>query len=279
MTVAPFAERLRGYDVYEAGHRIRRLLPSPGLSMVGPFVLFDHFGPATLAPGEGVDIAPHAHAHLATVTYFFAGASHHRDSLGHDVVVEPGAVAWMHAGAGIVHAERTPDAFRQRGGVGHGIQAWTALPEALERSAPRFQLARPDEIPIVTHGEVTLRILVGEAFGARSPIETCSPVVLVEARTDREPGEVVLEALPGRHAVFFAEGFGALSGHRIGVGTLVVLRDGAAPRLRLEAETTVLFFGGQPLGTRVMQGNFIASSVELLDRALREPRQTRLSPF
>lgn len=270
MTEAPFIRRLRGDDVLEAGHRVRRLLPSPDLSMVGPFVLFDCFGPATLAPGEGVDIAPHAHAHLATVTYFFAGASHHEDSLGHDVIVEPGAVAWMHAGAGIVHAERTPDAFRQRGGVGHGIQAWIALPEALERSAPRFQLARPDAIPLVTRGELTLRVLVGEAFGARSPIETCSPVLLVEARTGPRPGEVALEAGPGRHAVFFAEGFGALDGHRIGVGTLVLLREGAAPRLRLEADTTALFFGGRPLGRRFLQGNFIASSAELLDRVLRE---------
>jgi redox-sensitive bicupin YhaK (pirin superfamily) len=270
VTEAPFIQRLRGYDVFEAGRRIRRLLPSPQLSMVGPFVLCDHFGPVTLAPGEGVDIAPHGHAHLATVTYFFAGASHHTDSLGHDVIVEPGAVAWMHAGAGIVHAERTPEVWRRRGGVGHGIQAWTALPEELERSAPRFQLARPDEIPLVTRDEVTLRVLVGEAFGARSPIETSSAVLLVEARTGARPGEVALEARPGRHAVFFAEGFGALEGHRVGVGTLLVLRDGAAPRLRLEADTTVLFFGGPPLGTRVMQGNFIASSAELLDRALRE---------
>jgi redox-sensitive bicupin YhaK (pirin superfamily) len=267
---APFVQRLRGYDVFEAGYPIRRLLPFPSLSMVGPFVLFDHFGPVTLAPGEGVDIAPHGHAHLATVTYFFSGASHHEDNLGNDVIVEPGAVAWMHAGAGIIHAERTPDTWRRRGGVGHGIQAWTALPEALERSAPRFQLARANEIPIVIHGEVTLRVLVGDAFGARSPIETSSPVILVEARTGSVPGEVALESGSGRHAVFFAEGFGALEGHRVGVGTLLALREGAAPRLRLEADTTVLFFGGEPLGTRVMQGNMIASNVALLDRALRE---------
>jgi redox-sensitive bicupin YhaK (pirin superfamily) len=270
VTRAPFVQRLRGYDVLEQGHHIRRLLPAPELPMVGPFVLFDHFGPVTLAPGDGVDIAPHGHAHLATVTYFFAGASHHEDSLGHDVIVEPGAVAWMHAGAGIVHSERTPEVFRQRGGVGHGIQAWTALPEALERSAPRFQLARPGAIPLVTSGDVTTRVLVGEAFGVCSPIETSSRVVLVELRTGSRPGEVVLEARAGQHAVFFADGFGALDGHRVGVGTLLTLPDGAAPRLRLEADTIALFFGGDPLGARVMQGNFIASDAALLDRALRE---------
>jgi redox-sensitive bicupin YhaK (pirin superfamily) len=219
-----------------------------------------------------VDIAAHGHAHMATVTWFFEGASHHTDSLGNDVVVEAGDIAWMHAGAGIVHAERTPDAFRARGGRGHGVQAWVALPEMHERSAPRFQLARRDEIPVVARGEVRLRVLVGEAFGVRSPIETSSPVVLLEARTGARAGEVTLEVGPGRHAVFFAEGFGAVDGHRVGVGTLLVLREGVAPVLRLEPDTIVLFFGGQPVGTRLVQGNVIASSVERLELALRELR-------
>lgn len=249
---------------------MRRLLPSPSVPPVGPFVLFDCFGPAELAPGDGVEIAPHGHAHLAAVTYFFAGGSHHTDSLGHDVVVEPGAVAWMHAGSGIVHAERTPDAFRRRGGLGHGVQAWVALPEALELSPPRFQLARADEIPVVARGDVVVRVLVGEAFGARSPIETSNPVVLVEARTRERAGEIAIDAAAGSRAVFFAEGFGAVDGHRIGVGTMVVLVDGEASVLRLEADTTVLLFGGESVGRRILQGNVIASSVERLERALRE---------
>src|SRR4051812_22182309 len=145
MRGGPFAHRLRGYDVYEAGHPIRRLLPARERPMIGPFVLFDHFGPVRLAPGEGVEIAAHAHAHLAALTYLFSGASFHTDDLGHRVVVEAGAVAWMHAGSGIVHSERTPDEWRARGGVGHGIQAWVALPQELETSPPTFQLARPDQ--------------------------------------------------------------------------------------------------------------------------------------
>lgn len=269
MTEAPFVHRLRGDDVLEAGRRVRRLLPSPRCAMVGPFVLLDHFGPETLAPGESVHITPHRHAHMATVTHFFEGASHHVDSLGNDVVVERGDVALMHAGAGIVHEERTPDAFRQRGGVGHGIQAWLALPEALERSAPSFQLVRENEIPIVTHDGVDVRVLVGETFGLRSPIETSSPARLVEARTGSSAGELTLDLGVGRHAVFFAEGIGALDGHRVGVGTLLVLRDGATPRLRLEPQTRVLVFGGEPLGRRFMQGNVIASSEVLLDETLR----------
>lgn len=270
VTRVAYRQRTRGHDVVEAGHRVRRLLPSPRLPMVGPFVLLDCFGPAHLAPGDGVDIAPHGHAHLAAVTYLLAGASHHTDSLGNDVVVEAGAVAWMHAGAGIVHAERTPDAWRRSGGLGHGVQAWVALPEALERSEPRFQLARSEELPVVTRGDVTLRVLVGDAFGAASPIETSSPVVLVEARTGARAGSVALEPAPGQRAIYFAEGFGALDGHRVGVGTLVALHDGEANVLRLEPDTTVLIFGGEPLGPRVMQGNVIASSVQRLERALRE---------
>lgn len=238
--------------------------------MVGPFVLLDHFGPTSLPAGEGVDIAPHAHAHMATLSYFFAGGTHHTDSSGNDVVVAAGDVAWMHAGAGIVHAERTPDAWRREGGLGHGLQAWVALPEALEQSEPRFQLARAADVPRAVRGGLTLRILVGTAFGERSPIETCSPVVVVEARADLAPGEVVLEPRGGRHAVLFVEGFGALDDHRVGVGTLVVLRDGSGPRLRLEAGTTALWLGGEPLGRRFVRGNVIASSEERLEAALRE---------
>ncbi|MFO0681196.1 MAG: pirin family protein [Sandaracinus sp.] len=266
----PFDVRVRGHDVVEAGHLVRRLLPSAALPMVGPFVLFDHFGPATLAPGEGVEIAPHLHAHLATVTYFFAGGTHHSDDLGNDVVVEAGDVAWMHAGAGIVHAERTPSAFRARGGVGHGIQAWTALPEELERSAPRYQWARAADIPCVVRGGVTARVLVGEAFGVRSPIETVTSVLLVELRAEAVRAELVLDPAPGQHALLFVDGYGALDGHRIGVGTLVRLCEGVAPRLTLEAGATALFFGGAPLGPRYLQGNVIGSSVERLEQALRE---------
>lgn len=268
----PFDVRLRGHDVVEGGHLVRRLLPDPVLPMVGPFVLFDHFGPATLAAGEGVDIEAHRHAHLATVTYLFAGATHHTDDLGSDVVVEAGDVAWMHAGAGILHTERTPAAFRARGGLGHGIQAWTALPEALERSAPSYQVARASEIPRLARDGVTVRVLVGDAFGARSPIETVTSVVLVEVRAGTQRGEIALETRAGRHAVLFVEGCGALDGHRVGVGTLVRLREGAAPRLALEPGSTALLFGGEPLGPRYLEGNVIGSSVSRLEHALREAR-------
>jgi redox-sensitive bicupin YhaK (pirin superfamily) len=268
MLGGPFAHELRGYDVYEAGHPIRRLLPSRERSMVGPFVLFDHFGPVRLAPGQGVEIAAHGHAHLATITTFFSGASLHADDLGNRVVVEAGAVAWMHAGSGIVHAERTPDDWRAHGGVGHGIQAWVALPEELEMSAPRFQLARPDDIPQVVVGGAILRVLVGEMRGARSPIETCSPVLFAEARTAAEAAEIPLEPIRGARAVFFATGVGALNGARVEAGTLVALHDGDAAVLRLEPDTIALIFGGAPLGRRYMEGNVIASSEARLDATL-----------
>ncbi len=268
--MSAFEKRLRGHDLIESGHRVRRLLPSPELPMVGPFVLFDHFGPATLAPGEGVDIAPHLHAHLATVTYFFEGATHHTDDLGHDVIVEPGDVAWMHAGAGIVHAERTPDAFRERGGVGHGVQMWTALPEALERSAPRFQLVRAVNVPQLVVDGVSVRVLVGEAFGAPSHVETSSHMRLVELRTTTNVGEIALTPSSGRHALYVVDGIGAIDGTRVGVGTLLLLCEGHTPHIRLEAETTMLVFGGDPLGRRFLQGNVIGSTEERLEQALSE---------
>jgi redox-sensitive bicupin YhaK (pirin superfamily) len=238
--------------------------------MVGPFVLFDHFGPARLAPGQGVEIAPHGHAHLATITTFFSGASLHVDDLGNRVVVEAGAVAWMHAGSGIVHSERTPDEWRAHGGVGHGIQAWVALPEELELSPPRFQLARPDEIPQVAVGGAILRVLVGEMRGARSPIETCSPVLFAEARTAGEAAEVPLEPANGARGVFFASGGGALNDARIEAGTLVAMHGGDAPVLHIGPHAIALIFGGVPLGRRYMEGNFIASSEDRLDVALQK---------
>jgi redox-sensitive bicupin YhaK (pirin superfamily) len=269
MREGPFAHRLQGYDVYEAGHPIRRLLPSRERPMVGPFVLLDHFGPARLAPGQGVEIAAHAHAHLATLTYLFSGASLHEDNLGNRVVVEAGAVAWMHAGSGIVHSERTPDEWRARGGVGHGIQAWVALPEELETSPPRFQLARPDQIREVAVGGANLRVLVGEMRGVRSPIETCSPVLVVEACTAAEAAEVPLGPANGARAVFFVDGAGALDGTRVEARTLVVMHDGDAPVLQLPPRAIALIFGGASLGRRYLQGNFIASTEARLDAALR----------
>jgi redox-sensitive bicupin YhaK (pirin superfamily) len=184
------------------------------------------------------------------------------------VVVEAGAVAWMHAGSGIVHSERTPEEWRTRGGVGHGIQAWVALPEELETSPPSFQLARPDEIRQVVTGGAILRVLVGEMGGIRSPIETCSPVLFVEARTADQVAEIPLEVTNGARAVFFVEGFGALDRSDVGGGTLLVLHDGHAPVLRLEPHTIALIFGGVSLGRRYLQGNFIASTEARLDATL-----------
>ena len=260
---------LRGYEVYEAGRPLRRFLPSRERPMVGPFVLFDHFGPTRLAPGEGVEIAAHGHAHLATLTYLFSGASLHLDDLGTRAVVEAGAVAWMHAGSGIVHSEQTPDAWRAHGGVGHGIQAWVALPEDLETSAPSFQLARPDQIQEITVGGASLRVLVGEMGGIRSPIETCSPILFAQARTANEPAEIALEPIDGARAVFFVDGSGALDDAGVGAGTLVAMHDGAAPVLRLGPHTLALILGGVSLGRRFLQGNFIASTEARLDAALR----------
>ena len=236
--------------------------------MVGPFVLFDHFGPVRLAPGQGVEIAAHAHAHLATITYFFSGASLHEDDLGNRVVVEAGSVAWMHTGSGIVHSERTSEDWRLRGGVGHGIQAWVALPEDSETSAPTFQLARPSEIPEEVVGRARLRVLVGEMRGIRSPIETRSPVLLAEARTVDQTAELPLPPAEGARAVLFAEGAGALDDTALAGGTLIVMHDGDTPVLRLGPHAIALVFGGVSLGRRYMQGNFIASSEALLDATL-----------
>ncbi|MGZ5280448.1 MAG: pirin family protein, partial [Pseudobdellovibrionaceae bacterium] len=164
------------------GFSVRRILPYATHRMVGPFIFFDHMGPAEFAPGEGMDVRPHPHINLATVTYLFEGKIRHRDSLGSDQLIEPGAINWMTAGRGIVHSERTPDDVRTAGGRMNGIQCWVALPEEFEEVNPSFHHHPARTLPEFTKDDVSFKLLLGKAFGHESPVRIHSKLFYIDVR-------------------------------------------------------------------------------------------------
>src|SRR5687768_2860554 len=166
------------------GFSVRRVLPSAKRRLVGPFIFFDHMGPAELAPGRGLDVRPHPHIHLATVTYLFEGEILHRDSLGSRQVIAPGAVNWMNAGRGITHSERSPDEARAAGPRVHGLQLWVALPKSHEDSEPSFTHHPADTIPELADGGVRARVLAGTAYGQTAPPPIASPLFYVEVHLE-----------------------------------------------------------------------------------------------
>jgi redox-sensitive bicupin YhaK (pirin superfamily) len=246
--------------------------------MVGPFIFFDHFGPATLPPGQGFDVRPHPHVNLATVTYLFQGGMFHRDSLGSRQRIEPGAINWMTAGRGIVHSERTPPDLRAAGSQAHGLQLWVALPRAAEEQPPSFNHYPSEVLPAVDAGEgVTVRVLVGTAFGVRSPVAVLSPTVYAEIRLP--PGARV--ELPSDHeqrGVYVVDGAITTAGVRAERQRLVVFRRGVRPVLCAEAAGAhVVLIGGEPLdGPRHIWWNFVSSSKERIEQAKTDWKAMRI---
>jgi redox-sensitive bicupin YhaK (pirin superfamily) len=247
---------------------VARLLPAARRRMVGPFIFLDHMGPIVLEPGAGFDVRPHPHIGLSTVTYLFAGENVHRDSLGTVQVNRAGDVNLMTAGRGIVHSERADAAFRAAGGAMHGVQIWLALPDAHEDDAPSFEHHPKVTLPAIAPSPgVRGRVLFGSAFGARSPIRHPSEPVLVDLEIDAG-GEV---ELPGdaaaERAVFVIEGELDIAGDTLGSDHLAVLCPGQPATLAAATTSRALVLGGAPLGPRLIEWNFVASSRARLDRA------------
>ena len=256
------------------GFSVRRVLPAPRHRMVGPFVFFDHMGPADFAPGGGIDVRPHPHINLATVTYLFEGEIFHRDSLGSAQAIRPGAINWMTAGRGIVHSERTPPEPRAAGHRLHGLQIWVALPSAVEESDPSFHHHPADSLPVWSDGGLQARVLVGSGFGVTSPVAAASPLSYVEATL--APGAVLpLDPEFPERAVYLVEGAAALGDARLAAGQMIVL----APddrELRAEGGCRLVFIAGEPLdGPRHIEWNFVSSSPERIERAKRDWRERR----
>lgn len=249
------------------GFFVRRFLPDARRQSVGPFVFFDHFGPVTVHPDSAHDVRPHPHIGLATVTYLFDGAITHRDNLGCTQVIEPGAINWMTAGRGIVHSERRPEALRGRSYVNHGLQLWAALPLAHEEAEPAFVHTPAAAIPTVQEGAARVRVLIGSAFGARSPVATFAPTVYLDVQMTAA-GDFQLPALAPELAVYPVEGDIAIDGENLPARTLCVLTDGGGARIESRGPARLMVLGGAPLdGPRYIGWNFVSSRKERILQA------------
>jgi redox-sensitive bicupin YhaK (pirin superfamily) len=255
----------RAHDL-GGGFRVRRLLPSAQRQAVGPFLFFDHFGPVTAGPGDNHDVRPHPHIGLATVTYLFEGAMMHRDSTGATQRIEPGAINWMTAGRGIVHSERTPDDLRSSPRRSHGLQLWAALPTAHEEDAPSFEHTPAPEIPQLQLGGVTVRLLIGSAFGTVSPVKTLSNTLYAALACEAGAALRFPDAAPERALYGVDAGF-TLDGQAVPPFTLAVLAPGTEPLLCMPAAGRIVMLGGESLGPRFMVWNFVSSRRERIARA------------
>jgi redox-sensitive bicupin YhaK (pirin superfamily) len=249
------------------GFTVRRVLPAEGRQMVGPFIFFDHLGPAQFDPGHGIDVRPHPHIALATVTYLFLGSLEHRDSLGNVREIRPGDVNWMTAGKGIAHSERTPHPARAAGEKIHGIQSWVALPDGHEDMDPDFTHYPASVIPGRVLDGVTLSVVAGEALGLRSPVVTLWPTLYVHAQF--APGAVL--EVPAEHeerAVYVVNGELNVDDRPIGEGQLAALEPSRTVRLRAEGNVRAMLLGGNRFPTpRYIWWNFVASSQERIAHA------------
>lgn len=250
------------------GFVVRRILPFHKRRMVGPFVFFDHFGPVDYGPGNGFDVRPHPHIGLSTVTYLFEGAIAHKDTVGSDLVIRPGAVNWMTAGRGIVHSERTPPDERASGQCLHGIQTWVALPVAHEETEPAFDHHPADSLPVFDLGGAQMRLLAGEAWGHVSPVEFPHPIWYLAG--DAPPGAVF--TIPAdaaeERAIYVAEGTLLVEAAQLSAGDMGILAEGCAVRVRADAGSKFMLAGGSPYPEkRLVEWNLVASTRERIERA------------
>ncbi|WP_338871469.1 pirin family protein [Spirosoma sp. SC4-14] len=250
------------------GFSVRRILPYRLRRMLGPFIFMDHGGPVTLEPSQipSMDVLPHPHIGLSTVSYLFDGLVTHRDSLGVEQVIRPGEVNWMTAGSGIAHSERFEDPAMLAGGKLEMIQTWVALPEAIEENAPTFENYQAHELPIFTDKGVWMRLIAGDAFGLHNNVKTHSP--LFYAHVVLQPGTHfgLPTGYPERGA-YVAKGSVAVHGHTYGAGQLLVFTPGIDPVLVASETCTLMLLGGEPLGERFIWWNFVSSRRDRIDQA------------
>lgn len=254
------------------GFSVRRTLPSMRCKQIGPWVFFDHMGPATFAPGEGLNVRPHPHIGIATVTFLFEGEVLHRDSLGNTQLIHPGAINLMVSGRGIVHSERERPEIKSKAHRAHGLQLWLALPEANEEMAPEFIHYAATEIPEVTLDNGSAKVLMGAAFGVSSPVKTFAETLYVEARL--QPGARLELPAAEERAIYVIEGAVNIGGQRIETATLAVLNSGSVV-IESEASTHIALIGGEKLSRRYIDWNFVSSRKQRLEQAKNDWREGR----
>ena len=249
------------------GFTVGRILPFAKRRMVGPFVFLDEIGPSAFAPGEAVDVRPHPHIGLSTLTYLFEGELRHRDSLGFDQVIRPGAVNWMTAGRGIVHSERTDAGPRASGQTLHGLQAWIALPDGLEDIDPAFEHFGENALPAIDADGVTARLIAGGAFGRRAPTTVHSDLFYVAA-TAADGARIPLPEGHAERALYVVEGAVRIDGARHEKRRLIVFREGAAPHIAAAGPARVMLLGGDPVGERTIWWNLVAGDPARIEAAI-----------
>jgi redox-sensitive bicupin YhaK (pirin superfamily) len=249
------------------GFQVHRALPSARSRMVGPFIFFDHFGPAVFKAGDGVDVRPHPHIGLATVTYLFDGEIVHRDSLGSAMPIRPGAVNWMTAGRGIVHSERTAADHRDGGEPLHGLQLWVALPMKDEEEAPAFAHTAATDIPELKTNDMTLRVIAGSLHGLRSPVATSWETIFADVIL-KAGATMPLDANHEERAVYVISGEIEISGDRHGPERLLVLKPGDRVAIKASSDTHLVIVGGAPMdGPRHIWWNFVSSRKDRIEAA------------
>jgi redox-sensitive bicupin YhaK (pirin superfamily) len=258
------------------GFPVARLLPRIGLKSVGPWLFFDHMGPHTFDAGQGLDVVPHPHVNLATVTYLFEGEILHRDSAGNVQSITPGAINLMVAGAGIAHSERSPDALRQSGHTVHGLQLWHGLPEAHEEDTASFHHYPAGTIPTITRNGVKIRLLIGEAFGLSSPVRTFTQTLYAEYHLHTGQSTVVPEDVQ-ELAVYAVDSAVRINAESLPPRRLALLTAGGL-QIHAEGDTRVMLIGGQSLGARYMWWNFVSSKKERIHQAMEDWQNGRFGP-
>lgn len=252
---------------------VRRTLPTRARQRVGPFIFFDHMGPVDFSAGTGVNVKPHPHIGLATITYLFSGTIIHRDSLGTVQAINPGEVNWMTAGRGIVHSEKSSQEALASGSHIHGIQAWVALPVEDEEIPPRFEHYDAKQIPVFSQAGLRMRIIAGSAFNLNSPVETCSDTLYAEL--DMANGaNLDMPHLCDEMAIYVVNGEVRIDGQALQSGTMAVLKSGASVAIMAASEAKIMLLGGATLaGHREIWWNFVSSSKNRLEQAKQDWQQ------
>lgn len=251
--------------------KVGRLLPFREKRMVGPFAFIDHMGPEEMSANENMDIPPHPHIGLSTLTFLFEGSVMHKDSLGTEVEIKPGQVNWMTAGKGIVHSERTPQYLRGTEKKMHGLQIWIALPKNLEDMEPNFFHADETEIPAWEHDGISYKLIAGETMGRKSPVPVYSPLYYLELKSKERQTVSIGKDLFGESALYILEGSISSEGNTYAPKHILIANNSSLCEFEMEANTTIYIFGGEPFAEeRFIYWNFVASSRERIEEAKKQ---------
>lgn len=259
---------------------VGRLLPFREKRTVGPFIFIDHMGPAELSATDNLEVPPHPHIGLSTLTYLLDGAIFHRDSLGNALEITPGAVNWMSAGKGVVHSERTPERLRNTSKTLHGLQIWVAMPKDLEDSEPFFHHTDAADIPVWNEGNAQFKLIAGETFDRESPVPVHSPLFFVEIKSTEKTTLNIGKHLYGEVAMYVLEGSVNIEGNNYGTKQLLVAKNAEICSFDIEENTTIYLFGGEPLPEeRFIFWNFVSSDKEKLEQAKKNWQEQNYDAF